>query len=79
VARFLVRGLVVSTIGSLAGPRLGVLLSQALQSMLCGVTAADTRNLLAMVLLVLAFTTAAGFIPSVRAALPGPAKVLREE
>lgn len=79
VARFLLKGLVVSAIGCVAGLCLATAFSQALSSMLYGVSPTDAQTFFWVVFLILAVAALASLVPAVRASRVDPMQVLRDE
>lgn len=79
VKQFLLRGLVVTFLGCLAGWGLAAAFARVLSGMLYGVSPSDTGTLLSVVLLMMVIAAFAALIPSLRAAHVDPMQVLREE
>lgn len=76
---FLLQGLRVSVLGSLAGFCLALSFSKVLSGMLYGVSSADPRTFAAVTLLTIVVSSLASLIPALRAANVEPAQVLRDE
>jgi putative ABC transport system permease protein len=79
VGNFLRQGLLVSVLGCLAGLALAAATTRLLAGMLFGVSPSDALTLASVVLLVLAVTSTAALLPSIRAARVEPMQVLRNE
>jgi len=79
VSKFLRQGLLVSSLGCLAGLVLAAGTTRLLRSMLFGVSPSDVLTLASVLALVLAVTTAAALLPSFRASRVDPARVLRDD
>jgi len=79
VKRFLLEGLGVASLGSLAGLALAAGFTRALAGMLYGVSPSDALTLAAVVGLVLAVAGVASLAPAIRAARLDPLRVLRDE
>jgi putative ABC transport system permease protein len=79
VARFLLQGLRVATIGCAAGLALGLWLTHFIASMLYGVSALDWATYASVICLILLVATSASLLPALRASRVEPVKVLREE
>ncbi len=79
VSHFLLQGLRVTIIGSIAGLALSLASGHLLAGMLYGVTPADPTTYIAVLVLVLAVAAAASLFPAWRAARVEPVQVLRQE
>jgi putative ABC transport system permease protein len=79
VQRFLARGLLVASLGCVAGLILAAGFTRLLADMLFGVSPWDPPTLAAVVAVMLTVAGAASLIPSVRASRVEPMQVLREE
>jgi ABC-type lipoprotein release transport system permease subunit len=79
VRQFLNEGLRVAACGCVAGLALAAAARRALSGMLYGVSVADTGTLAGVVILVLAVSSMASLLPSIRAARVEPMRALREE
>jgi len=79
VSKFLRLGLLVSSLGCLAGLALAAGTTRLLRSMLFGVSPSDVLTLASVLAMVLAVTTAAALLPSFRASRVDPARVLRDD
>lgn len=79
VKRFVLEGLGVASLGSLAGLALAAGFTRALAGMLYGVSPSDALTLGAVVGLVLAVAAVASLAPAIRAARLDPLRVLRDE
>jgi putative ABC transport system permease protein len=79
VAKFLVQGLRVSLLGCMAGLCLAFGFSKALSGMLYGVSWADPKTFIGVIVLMVAVAAIASLIPALRAAQVEPVEVLRDE
>jgi putative ABC transport system permease protein len=79
VSQFLLQGMRVTILGSVAGVIFGVGMSHLLKGMLYGVSNLDAVTYSAVVALILVVAALASLIPAIRAARVDPTKVLREE
>ena len=79
VKRFLLQGLRVSILGSVAGLALAAATARLLSGMLYGVSPSDVATGSAVILLVLAVATGASLLPAFRASRVEPMEVLRDE
>ena len=79
VRSFLLQSLRVAAFGCAAGLLLGAGLGALCEGLLYGVSALDPLTYAAVALLVLAVTTAASLVPSLRAARVEPTRVLRSQ
>ena len=77
--QFLAEGLRVAAIAAAIGLALSIASARVLSGMLYGVEPGDPVTLAGAVALVVAFAMVAAIIPSIRAALLNPMRVLREE
>ena len=78
VRQFLLQGIRVSAIASIAGLALSLALSRALRGMLYGVSTVDPLIFVGVVVIVLSIAALAALIPAVRAARVDPMHVLRD-
>lgn len=79
IRHFLIKGLIVTMTGCLAGLCLAAALVRGLSGMLYGVSTFDPATFCAVVCLMLAVATLASLAPSIRAARFEPMEALREE
>jgi ABC-type antimicrobial peptide transport system permease subunit len=79
VQQFLGRGLLVASLGCVAGLILAAGFTRLLADMLFGVSPWDPATLAAVVAVMLAVAAAASLLPSIRASRVEPMQVLREE
>lgn len=79
VRQFLLKGLAVSLIGSVAGVILALAFARVLSGMLYGVSTADTETFFSVVLLIITVTVLASLLPALRASRVEPMEVLRDE
>ncbi|MGA7414591.1 MAG: ABC transporter permease [Bryobacteraceae bacterium] len=79
VRQFLLKGLAISLIGSVAGLILALAFARALSGMLYGVSTADTETFFSVVLLIITVTVLASLLPALRASRVEPMEVLRDE
>jgi len=79
VRQFLGSALRIVSVGCLCGLALSLALGRVVSSMLFGISPSDVRTLSGVIALVLAVSATAALIPSVRAALVEPMRVLRDE
>ncbi|PYV33822.1 MAG: ABC transporter permease [Acidobacteria bacterium] len=79
VKRFLLQGLRVSILGSVAGLALAAATARLLSGMLYGVSPSDVATGSAVILLVLAVATGSSLLPAFRASRVEPMEVLRDE
>ena len=79
VARFLLQGLRVATIGCVVGLVLGLWLSHFIASMLYGVSVLDPATYGGVIGLILMVAASASLLPALRASRVDPVQVLREE
>ncbi len=79
VSRFLLQGLRVTLVGSIAGLFLSIGTARLLAGMLYGVSPVDPETYCAVLLLTLVVATLASVLPAWRAALVEPVEVLRQE
>jgi putative ABC transport system permease protein len=79
VKQFLLQGLAVTVLGSVAGWGLAAGFARLLSGMLYGVSPSDITTLSSVVVLMLAVSALASLIPAIRAARVDPMQVLREE
>jgi putative ABC transport system permease protein len=79
VKQFLLQGLAVTVLGSVAGWGLAAGFARLLSGMLYGVSPSDITTLSSVVVLMLAVAALASLIPAIRAARVDPMQVLREE
>ena len=79
VRQFVSQGLVVSSLGCIAGLILAIAVKRFLAGMLYGVSATDPTTLASVAVLVLAVSFLASVLPAIRAARLEPMRVLRED
>jgi putative ABC transport system permease protein len=79
VGQFLSQGLLVSTLGCIAGLAIAVAFTSLLSGMLYGVSATDPVTLGSVVMIVLVVSVLASLLPAIRAARLEPMRVLRED
>jgi putative ABC transport system permease protein len=79
VKQFLMQGLGISMLGSIAGVCLALASARVLAGMLYGVSPSDAPTLSGVVLIVLAVAALASLLPASRAARVEPMQVLRDE
>jgi putative ABC transport system permease protein len=79
VQRFLMRGVTVTLVGSLAGLCLAAAFTRALAGMLYGITPTDPATFAGVLTLVFGVGAMASLWPAIRAAHVDPMEVLREE
>lgn len=79
VGRFVSQGLLVSSIGCVAGIALAIAFTRILTGMLFGLSPTDPATLGSVVAMVLAVSATASLLPAMRAARVEPMEVLREE
>jgi putative ABC transport system permease protein len=79
IARFLLEGVRVATIGCIAGIGLGLWLSRFISSMLYGVSVVDPATYGGVAGLILLVAGFASLLPAIRASRVEPVQVLREE
>lgn len=76
---FVVQGLRVAAVATIAGLALSFGLTRTLSGMLYGVTPSDPATLAGVVTVVLAVATLAALVPAARAALASPMRTLRDD
>jgi putative ABC transport system permease protein len=79
LSQFLLQGVGITAAGCVAGVALSLAFARVLSGMLYGVQASDKATLTTVVIVVLAVSSLASFIPSLRAARVEPMQVLRDE
>lgn len=79
ITKFLLQGVRVSLLGSIAGLCLAFGFSEALSGMLYGVSRTDPQTFIGVVLLIIVVALLASVIPALRAAHVEPIEVLRDE
>ncbi len=79
VAQFVFQGVLVATLGCLAGLALGLVLTHFIGSMLYGVSTLDPVTYGSVICLMLAVAACASLVPALRASRVEPVQVLRQD